>query len=184
MAISFSGKLAWELHIANEEPRSAFSVLQDPGCQFNMKPFGLKAIDAMRIEKGYRHWKVDLITEYNPSESVLDRFVKLDKDLVGKEALLTMLNDEPRRRFISMTIDGDEAPAQAGDSIVASNRVVGTVTSAAWGHRVGQNLAMGFIAPEFSKIGTSVGVEVLGHVLDATICPACLYDPDNKRARS
>lgn len=136
----------------------------------------------MRIEKAYRHWKADLITEYNPFDSAIDRFVKLDKDVVGKEALLTMLNDEPRKRFVSMTIDGDEAPAQAGDSIFASNRVVGTVTSAAWGHSVGQNLAMGYIAPQFSKICTSIGVEVLADVLDATICSAGLYNPDNKRA--
>lgn len=105
-----------------------------------MKPFGLNATESMRLEKGYRHWKADLITEYNPFETGLDRFVRLDKEFIGREALLAMRDRGARRNFVSMEIASDEAPAHPGDSIVKDGAVVGTVTSAAWGYRVGKNL--------------------------------------------
>lgn len=183
MSVSFSGELAWELHIPNAQLRRAFSVLWKAGNDFGIKPFGLYATESMRLEKGYRHWKADLVTEYNPFESALDRFVWLDKSFVGKDALLKMHNAGPRRRFVSMIIDTNLAPAQPGDSIVRDERVVGTVTSAAWGHRLGKNLAMGFLEPEFSKIGTTIGIEITGKAFPAVVCEEALYDPNHTRVR-
>ena len=149
-----------------------------------MKPFGLYATESMRIEKGYRHWKADLITEYTPFESGLDRFVRMEKDFIGKAALIKRHNSGPRRMFVSMVIDSDLAPAQAGDSLVTNGRVVGTVTSAAWGHRVGKNLAMGFVDPDHAEQGTRFEVEILGKRFAAEVCAPCLYDPSNERVRS
>ena len=183
MSVSFSGELAWELHIPNAQLRRAFSVLWEAGKDFGMKPFGLHATESMRLEKGYRHWKADLVTEYNPFESALDRFVRLDKSFVGKDALVKMHNAGPRRRFVSMVIETDLAPAHPGDSIVSDERVVGTVTSAAWGHRLGKNLAMGFVEPEFSTTGTNIGIEITGKTFPANVCEETLYDPGNTRVR-
>ena len=123
MSVSFSGELAWELHIPNEQLAAAFSVLWEAGAQYGMKPFGLYATDSMRLEKGYRHWKADLITEYSPFESGLDRFVALDKDFVGKDALIKLQNSGPRNRFVSMIVGTDLAPAQPGDSLVKDGDV-------------------------------------------------------------
>jgi len=184
MSISFSGELAWELHIPNEQLRLAFSVLWDAGQAFGIKPFGLYATESMRLEKGYRHWKADLITEYNPFDSALDRFVKLDKDFIGKNSLQKMHNFGPRRIFVSMEIDTIEAPAHPGASIVRDGQVIGTITSGAWGYRVGKNLAMGFVEPEFSEVGSTASVEIIGERFPAKVCAPCLYDPENAHVRS
>ena len=184
MSVSFSGELAWELHIPNEQLKLAFSVLWQAGQEFGLKPFGLMATEAMRLEKGYRHWKADLITEFNPFESCLERFVKMDKDFIGKAALEKMVEQGPRRKFVSMVIKTDAAPAHAGDSVVHKGRVIGTVTSAAWGHRVCKNIAMAFLDPEFSEVGSSVDVEIIGQTFAAEVCAPCLYDPDNTLVRS
>ena len=133
MSVSFFGERAWELHIPNAHLTSVFDTLWAAGQKFGLRSFGLLATDSMRLEKGYRHWKADLITEFNPFETGLNRFVRLDKDFVGKEALAQMQDAGPRRMFVSLTLDTDKAPAHAGDSIVADGNVVGTITSAALG---------------------------------------------------
>lgn len=184
MSVSFSGELAWELHIPNEQLLSAYQTLRRAGEAFGMAPFGLYATESMRLEKGYRHWKADLITEYNPFESALTRFVQVNKDFVGKPALERMRESGPRRLFVTLAIDTDDAPAQPGDSVMAGDRVVGTITSAAWGYRVGKNLAMAFVDPGHAAIGTGFEILMLGRRYQAQVCDACLYDPDYQRVRA
>jgi len=181
MSVSFSGELAYEIHVPNNQLHSAYLALRKAGEKHGMQLFGSLAVESMRLEKGYRHWKADLNTEFTPFESGLSRFVKMDKaDFIGKKALEKL---QPSRAFVSMALDCTHAPAHGGDSIVHEGRVVGTVTSAGWGHRVGKNIAMGFIEPEFSRPGITVGVEVIGEPVKAEIVPECLYDPDYKLLR-
>lgn len=139
----------------------------------------------MRLEKGYRHWKADLITEFNPFESGLARFVKMDKpDFPGKAALLTQHNKTPRRCFVSMTIDCHQAPAHAGESLMLDDQVIGTITSAGWGHRTGKNIAMAFVDPHHAGVGTRCDVAMLGTRFEATVCEPCLYNVDNQRLKA
>lgn len=184
MSVSFSGELAWELHIANDQLKPVFDAIQEAGLNFGIKPFGLYATESMRLEKGYRHWKADLITEFNPFECGLERFVETDKEFIGKKSLTDMTHAGPRRMFVSMEIMTDEAPVQPGDSILKAGKLIGAVTSAGWGHRVGKNLAMGFVEPEFSGLGTDLEVEIVGQAVPATVCEQCQYDPENRLMRN
>jgi dimethylglycine dehydrogenase len=184
MSVSFSGELAWELHVPNEGLVDCYSALTAAGEPLGLARFGLHATDSMRIEKGYRHWKADLITEFNPMESGLERFVNMDKQFVGKAALEKMIVTGPRRAFVHLELDSDAATAHPGDSIVSGGKVVGTVTSAAWGHRVNKNLAMGFVDPSCASMGYNLHVEVIGEPVPAQVCDPCQYDPDNDRVRS
>ena len=182
MAVSFSGELAWELHVPNESLIGVWQALHDAGQ--GVVPFGGHAVESMRIEKGYRHWKADLITERDPFESGLDRFVDLAKpSFPGREALLARQAEGPQMRFVSLVLDSRDAPAHAGDAILSDGRVTGSVTSAAWGHRVGENLAMGFVGPESAAEGTNLEVLLLGRAVRATVVPPCRYDPQNARVR-
>ena len=182
MSVSFSGELAYEIHVPNAQLHAAYLALRESGKVHGLRLFGSLAVESMRLEKGYRHWKADLVTEFTPFESALDRFVKLDKpDFVGKTALAA---SAPKHAFVSMVLDCTHAPAHGGDSIVADGRVVGTVTSAGWGHRVGKNIAMGFIEPAFAAHGTRLHVEVIGEAVPAEIVPECLYDPDYTLVRA
>ena len=137
----------------------------------------------MRIEKGFRHWKSDLITEFNPIESGLSRFVKMDKDFVGKAPLQTMLAAGNRRQFVALELASTDMAAHAGDSVLLAGKVVGTVCSAAWGYRVNKNLALAFVAPQAAGLHQALTVEVLGTAVPAVIVDECQYDPSFARLR-
>ena len=126
MSVSFSGELAYEIHVPNANLYAAWLALRHAGDPLGMRLFGSEAVDSMRLEKGYRHWKADLITEFNPFESDLNRFVNMDKgDFIGKQNLEAASH---QNRFVTLVLDCTHAPAQPGDSMVAEGRVVGTVT--------------------------------------------------------
>ena len=196
MSVSFSGEWAFELHVDNTSLVAVWDHLHATGKAFGLKPFGLRATESMRLEKGFRHWKADLLTEFNPLESGLERFVRFDKAFIGKDGLMAMHNSGPRRQFVMLEIDTMLGSPHAGDSILVDGRTVGTITSAAYGHRVGKNLAMGFIDPDCvsqdapESIATErdddrapaksqITVAFLGIVANATIIAAPPYDPDH-----
>jgi dimethylglycine dehydrogenase len=180
MSVSFSGELAYEIHVPNAQLYAAYLALRKAGQAHGLRLFGSYAVESMRLEKGYRHWKADLVTEFNPFESGLARFVKMDKpSFVGKAALERMVADGPRRAFVSMVLNATHATPHGGDAILAEGRIVGSVTSVAWGHRVGRSIAMGFVEPAYAPEGTALMVEVIGQPTPATVVPECLYDPEN-----
>ena len=118
-------------------------------------------------------------------ESGLDRFVNLDKDFVGKDAFVRMHNAGPRRSFVTLEVDSDDAVAHSGDSVVADGIVCGTVTSAAWGHRTGKNLAMAFVDPPKALPNGDLGDrDARSKVYPARVVQPCQYDPTNERVRS
>jgi dimethylglycine dehydrogenase len=149
----------------------------------------------MRLEKGYLHWKADLIVEQNPYEARLEHFVKLDKkDFIGKQALLAEIDRGPRKLLVSMTVDCDVAPAHGGDPVFVGEQQVGeqqvgeqqvgTVTSAGYGHRVGKNIAYAYVEPGSAAIGTPLAIGILGERYSAEVVEPILYDPDNRIPRS
>ncbi len=185
MSVSFSGELAYELHVPNEYLYLVWKTLLETGNQFGLVQFGLYATESMRLEKGYRHWKADLIYEHNPVESALERFLKLDKpEFVGKKALLAQLDRGHRKRFVSMQVDCEHAPAHGGDPVYQNGRQVGSVTSGGYGHRVKKNIAMAFVEPDTAAIDTSLEIGILGQRYPAKVVEPCLYDPGNTHVRA
>ena len=185
MSVSFSGELAFELHVPNESLYHVYCLIEDAGKAFGLKPFGLYATESMRLEKGYRHWKADLINEINPFEAGLERFVRLNKGrFEGCDALADLVAKPPRRKFAMMTLESDLAPAHGGDSIRMNGDVVGTITSGGWGHRTGRNIAFGYVEPAHAAEGTRLEVEIIGERVNATVVADCLYDPGNQRVRA
>ncbi len=183
IAISYSGEQAFELHIPNTQLYAAYEALTQAGRQYNLTHFGMFAIDSMRLEKGYGHWKGDFITEYNPIEAGLDRFVDLTKDFPGKAGLQAQIKIGNRRQRVVLELDNKTAPAQPNDGVFSNGRPVGAITSAAWGYRTNKNLAMAYISPHHAQIGTALEVSLLGEVVMAKVTDLCLYDPANKIPR-
>ena len=180
MGVSFSGELAYEIHIPNESLLTAWLALREAGKAHDMTLFGARAVESMRLEKGYRHWKADLITEFDPFESGLDRFVKLEKgDFIGRAALIA--KGARMKSFVSLRLDCSHAPAHPGASIRAGERIVGTVTSGDWGHRTGENLAMGFI--DRAAEDETLTIDVLGAPIAAQIVDPVRYDPESALMR-
>ncbi|MEM9278257.1 MAG: FAD-dependent oxidoreductase [Pseudomonadota bacterium] len=180
MSVSFSGELAYEIHVPNAQLLLVHDLLMAAGDEFGIGYFGLRAVESMRLEKGYLHWKADIITEYNPFETGLDRFVKMDKDFIGKPALEKMHNQGLRRKLVTLELDSKTTPAHSGDSILKDGDVVGTVTSAGWGYRVGKNLAYAFVD---SDVQDNLTALVQGGEINAKIIERALYDPQNDHVR-
>ena len=135
------------------------------------------------MEKGYLHWKADILTEFDPYETGLARFVKTDKAFLGQEALELRRHDGPTKQIVTLSIDTTDAPAHPGASLMQGDKVVGTITSGDWGHRTGLNLAYAFVDPEMAKLGTTIDLDLLGSLVPATVIAPCPYDPDTTLPR-
>ncbi len=185
LAISFSGELAYEIHVPNENLHAAYKALRKAGQRFDMCLFGGRAVDSMRLEKGFLHWKADILTEFDPFETGLDRFVKMDKmDFVGKASLLKRFEEGPRRKLVTLAVDSTAAPAHGGASVRSQGRIVGTVSSGDWGHRTGLNLAYAFVEPAMCILGAELSVDVVGVPTAAQIIESGPFDPSFRRMRS
>lgn len=173
MAVSFSGELAYEIHVPNASLYAAYLALRDAGKAFGMTLFGALAVDSMRLEKGYLHWKTDILTEFDPFETGLSRFVDMDKpDFIGKAALV---NRAGGVELVTLEVSNSDAAAHAGASVMRGTQVVGTVSSGGYGHRVGKNLAYAFL-----KVGTKhsgLEIDILGKRVTAQVIGRSQYDP-------
>lgn len=184
IAISYSGEQAFELHIHNNQLYAAYQILTEAGQGFGLSHFGMRAIDSMRLEKGYGHWKKDFITEFNPFEAGLSRFVELNKDFPGKSGLIAQMDAGNRRERVMLDIHCNAGPAQPGEGVFAADGApVGSISSGAWGYRTGKNLAMAYVDPARAQAGSEVEVFLMGVQVGATICELCLYDPENTLPR-
>ncbi|MEM8554948.1 MAG: aminomethyltransferase family protein, partial [Pseudomonadota bacterium] len=185
LGVSFSGELAYEIHVPNGSLLHAYQALRRAGEVHGMTLFGSRAVESMRMEKGFLHWKSDILTEFDPYETGLDRFVKLDKpDFVGKAELLDSKASGPRRKLVTLAIDTEEAVAQGGASVRQGDGIAGTVTSADWGHRTGLNLAYAFVEPKHGELDQKLTVDILGQRIAAKVVRSCPYDPSFSRMRA
>lgn len=180
MAVSFSGEQAFELHIHNTQLYAAYQILTQAGETYGLTHFGMYAIESMRLEKGYGHWKADFITEFNPIEANLASFIDLTKKFPGKPGLEAQIAQGNRKMRVLLSIDNIKTPAQPGEAIFADGQPVGTITSAAWGFRVNQNLAMAYVDPALASAGTVVKILLQGNHCKATVTELCLYDPQHE----
>ncbi|MCE2516761.1 MAG: FAD-dependent oxidoreductase [Alphaproteobacteria bacterium] len=184
MRISYSGELAFEFHVPNEQLYLFWTLMMAAGAPHGLKPFGLNATESMRLEKGYRHWKADLMVEFNPLESGLERFITREKtDYIGRDGFEAMIQQGMRKVFVMMEVEADHAPAHGGDGIYLDGVQVGSVTSGGYGHRVGKNIAYGFIDPDVPQ-DAGLTIEILAEFCPARVFTDALYDPENIRVRS
>ena len=195
MGVSFSGELAYEIHVPNAQLHHAYLALRRAGEPHGLRLFGARAVESMRLEKGFLHWKADILTEFDPFETGLDRFVKLDKGaFVGREALLRRREAGPARKLATLDVLCDHAPAHPGASAMAGGAVVGgsvvggavigTVTSGDWGHRVGKNLAYAYLDPDHASPGARVHLDILGDLVEAVVIEPGPYNPSHSRMKS
>ncbi|APE44831.1 dimethylglycine dehydrogenase [Sulfitobacter alexandrii] len=181
--VSFAGELGWEIHAAPEAMPPIWDALLAAG----VKPFGMWALNAMRIEKGYRAWKGDLSTDYTMLEAGLDRFVKLDKpvDFPGKAALLAEKQAGVKKRFVTLLVDAGDHDAPYMSTVFHDGEVVGETTSGDWGYRVGSSIALGTIRADLAQPGTEVQINIFGRLCPAVVQPdKPLWDPENERLKA
>jgi dimethylglycine dehydrogenase len=184
--VSFAGELGWEIHTRVADTPVVFDAIMAAGAPHGLKPFGMWALDSLRLEKGYRAWKQDLSTDYTVLEGGLDRFIAWEKPAFrGKAALEREKQRGVKKRFVTLAIDADGFEPPYMSTLWQDGAVVGETTSAGWGFRVGGCVALGMLRADLTDPGTKVEVEVFGTRYPATVQPdAPLWDPRNERIRA
>ncbi|WP_306113240.1 MULTISPECIES: FAD-dependent oxidoreductase [unclassified Roseovarius] len=181
--VSFAGELGWEVHAENAAMPAIYEAILDAGAT----PFGMYALDSLRIEKGYRTWKGDLSTDYTLLEGGLERFIKFDKpqDFPGKAALMSEKQQGRKKAFVTLTVDAGDADAPYMSTIWHGDEAVGETTSGAWGYRVDASIALGTIRTDLAVPGTDLEIEIYGERRKAVVQPdQPLWDPENERIRA
>ncbi|MBL4766627.1 MAG: FAD-dependent oxidoreductase [Rhodobacteraceae bacterium] len=181
--VSFAGELGWEIHAAAAAMPDIYAALIKGGA----KPFGMWALNSLRIEKGYRAWKGDLSTDYSMFEGGLDRFVKLGKpqDFPGKAALLREHQQGSKKRFVTLVVDAGAADAPYMSMLWHDGVIVGETTSGAWGYRVNASIALGMLRADLAVPGVEIEVEIYGERRRAVVQQdQPLWDPQNERLRA
>lgn len=179
--VSFAGELGWEIHCAIEDAPAIWDAVTGAGA----KPFGMYALDAMRIEKGYRAWKGDLSTDYTLLEAGLDRFIDFSKpDFPGRAALQSEQQSGSVKQAVGLRLDDCPEDAPYMSLVWSGDTLVGETTSSSYGYRVGGLLAIAMVGAEHAAPGTALEVEIFGKRIPATVSAMPFWDPKNERLRA
>ncbi|MBT8457028.1 MAG: FAD-dependent oxidoreductase [Rhodobacteraceae bacterium] len=180
--VSFAGELGWEIH-ANV---GHIPLMYDAILAAGAKPFGMWALNSLRLEKGYRTWKGDLSTDYSLIEAGLTRFIDFDKnvDFPGRAALKAEAEAGPAKIAVGLEVDAGEADAPYMALLWNNGELVGETTSGAWGYRVGKSLAIGMLRSELATPGTEIEIDIFGDMRKATVRDMPFWDPNNERLRA
>ena len=186
--ISFTGDLGYEFWVPASLQRRLFNLILEAGKPHDIRLFGLRALDSMRLDKGFGAWASEYRPIYTPWEAGMDRFVKLDKgDFVGRDAAVASLTVGPERRLCLFTVDVDGADVLGDEPIWHDGEVVGWATSGGYAHWSEASCALGYLPVNLAGADTpSAGfeVEVLGVRRAATRLDKPLFDPSGSRMRS
>jgi len=182
LRVTYVGELGWELYCPAELGLALWDTLWSAGQEHGLVAGGYKAIDSLRLEKGYRVWGADITPEDTPFEAGLGFAVKLDKgDFLGREALAAAV--EPERLLRCLTLEDPRAVALGSEPVRIGGDLVGRVTSGGYGYTVGKSIAYAYVPFEHS-VGTEVEVEIFGDWVAGEIVAEPLFDPKGERIRS
>ena len=182
--ITYVGELGWELYVPADDALKVWLLILEAGNEFNLRPCGYRAIESLRLEKGYRAWAGEINSETNPFEAGLGFAVAMKKDnFVGKQAV-ERLKDNLTRKLSALTFDDIKDVAMGNEPIFVNNSVVGRVKSAGQGYTIKKAIAYAYLPADIAKVGTKVEVEMFGTKKTATIEAEPLFDPQSERIKS
>jgi dimethylglycine dehydrogenase len=183
--VSYTGDLGYEIWLRPEYQRSLFEVLMQAGEEFGIRLFGLRALNALRLEKGFGSWSREYRPLYGPMEAGFGRFIALKKDVnfIGKMGAIEEKLAGGTLRLVTLVVDARDADVLGDEPISIHGSVVGWVTSGGFAHASGVSVAMGYVPKEFATTRDGWQIEVLGEMLPARLITQALFDPDGQRMR-
>jgi len=183
--ISFTGDLGYEIWVTSEYQRALYDLLVGAGAEHDLRLFGGRALNTLRLEKSFGTWAREYRPIYGPYEAGLGRFVDLGKGpFIGRDAALEEKESGGKLRLLSFSVDARDADASGDEPIWHDGRVIGWVTSGGYGHSVQRSLALGYVPKEYAGVSGGFEIEILGERCQATPQPAALFDPDGSRMRA
>jgi glycine cleavage system aminomethyltransferase T/glycine/D-amino acid oxidase-like deaminating enzyme len=183
LRVTYVGELGWELYCPVEYGLRLWDTISAGGREHGLVAGGYKAIDSLRLEKGYRVWGSDISPEDTPFEAGLGFAVKLDKgDFIGRDALLNA--DEPTRRLACLVLDDPRSVAIGSEPVRVDGEIVGRVTSGGYGYTVERSIAYAYLPAPSAAPGTRVEVEIFGEWIPGTAAEEPLFDPKGQRIRA
>jgi len=183
LRVTYVGELGWELYCATEFGLRLWDVLWEAGRGHGLVAGGYKAIDSLRLEKGYRVWGSDITPDETPYEAGLGFAVKLDKgDFLGREALLE--RSEPARRLVCLVLDDARSVALGSEPVRVDGEVAGRVTSGGYGYSVERSIAYAYVPAANAATGQRVEVEIFGEWVGGEVADEPLFDPAGARIRT
>lgn len=186
LRVSYIGELGWELHHPIDQMATLYDALVESGDPHGMVHYGSYAMNAMRIEKGYKAWGSELTTEITPVEARLNRFVNMNKDFLGKsvvEERFALPPAELSMVLVYCEVDADDTDCRGNEPIHDGDRLVGITTSGTYGHSVGKSLAFAYVDPSHETPGTSFDITLMGERRQATVLAEPVCDPNNEKLR-
>ena len=185
LRVTYVGELGWEFYCPMEYGLQLWDTLWEAGKPYGLVAAGYRAIDSLRLEKGYRYWSADITPENNPFEAGLGFAVRLNKgDFIGREALMNVKERGITRRLCCMTLEDFKSVALGGEPIRSGDRIVGRVTSGGMGYSVGKSIAYGYLPVEHCVVGTGLSIEIFGQWVPAVVEQEPLWDPKGERIRA
>jgi len=185
LRVNFVGELGYEFHHPIEMQNYIFDRLMAAGASFKIKPYGIRAMDSLRLEKSYKLVGRELSIEYAALESALERFVDLKKgDFLGHEALLAWRDRGFSNKLVTMEVQGVvDADARGSEPVTRDGVAVGRTTSGGYGWRTAKSLALAMVRPDLASPGTELDIQILGEKCRAVIIEDSPFDPENARLR-
>jgi glycine cleavage system aminomethyltransferase T/glycine/D-amino acid oxidase-like deaminating enzyme len=186
LRVTYVGELGWELYCPTEYGVGLWRALWEAGRPHGMAAGGYRAIDSMRLEKGFRVWGADITPDETPYEGGVGFCVKLDKEggFVGRDALAEAKERGPRFRLRCLALDDPRSVALGNEPVRIDGEVAGRVTTGGYGYTVGHSIAYAYLPPDRAEEGRQVEVEIFGRWISGTVAAEPLLDPDGDRVRA
>jgi glycine cleavage system aminomethyltransferase T/glycine/D-amino acid oxidase-like deaminating enzyme len=182
LRVTFVGELGWELYCPAEYGAGLWRTLWEGGREHGLVAAGYRAIDSLRLEKGYRVWAADITPEDSPDEAGLGFCVRMDKDYVGRDALDAAREQGLRRRLRCLVLDDPRSVALGNEPVRIGADLVGRVTSGGYGYSVARSIAYAYL-PADVELGTGVELDIFGRWVPGQVVADPLFDPRGERIR-
>ena len=186
LRVTYVGELGWEIYCPTEYGLGLWRTLWEAGEPHGIVAGGYRAIDSLRLEKGYRVWGADITPDETPYEGGVGFCVKLDKEggFIGREALVGARERGPRTRIACLTLDDPRSVALGNEPVRFGGEVAGRVTTGGYGYTVERSIAYAYLPPDAAEPGTEVEVEIFGEWISGQVAAEPLFDPKGDRIRA
>lgn len=185
LRVSYAGELGWELHAPMAKTLELYKALMDAGQAFGIANFGFYALNSLRMEKTYRGFGAETMSEMTPIEADIERFVGYDRgEFVRYGSLLQSKQEGVAWKLVYLSFAAPDLDILGSEPVYADGKIVGVITSGGYGHSIEKNLIFANVPPAMAAPGTALQVEMLGNPVEAEVQATALYDPRNKRLRS